>query len=130
MVTKNTPVGGRRRGLWSAVGVASSNATQGAAAAAGIGAVIVRVEPLFEAVKWGGIAYLLLLGGQAFRSALPGEYPQQLARTTARHGRCWVGGRGSWPTSQMPRVSCSTSRCSRLVPQALCAAFRLEALPG
>jgi threonine/homoserine/homoserine lactone efflux protein len=37
----------------------------------------VRVEPLFETVQWAGIAYLLFLGGQAFRSALRGQYPQQ-----------------------------------------------------
>ena len=79
VVTKNTLTGGRRRGWWSAVGVASSNATQGALAAAGLGAVIVRVEPLFQAVKVAGIAYLLFLGVQAFRSAWRGEYTQQSA---------------------------------------------------
>jgi len=75
VVTRNTLVGGRRRGGWSAAGVASSNAVQGIAAAAGLGAVIVRVEPLFQAVKWAGIGYLLFLGLQAFRSAKRGEYP-------------------------------------------------------
>lgn len=94
VVTKNTLVGGRRRGFWSAVGVASSNATQGVAAAAGLGAVIVRVEPLFEAVKWAGIAYLLFLGGQAFRSARRGQYPQQPtdAAGDARSLRGWRQG--------------------------------------
>jgi threonine/homoserine/homoserine lactone efflux protein len=94
VVTKNTLVGGRRRGSWSAAGVASSNATQGVAAAAGLGAVIVRVEPLFEAVKWAGIAYLLFLGGQAFRSALRGQYPQQWtdAAGDARSLRGWRQG--------------------------------------
>lgn len=77
VVTKNTLVGGRRRGFCSALGVASSNATQGVAAAAGLGAVIVRVEPVFEAVRWAGIAYLLYLGGQAFCSALRGQYSQR-----------------------------------------------------
>jgi threonine/homoserine/homoserine lactone efflux protein len=55
--------------------VASSNAVQGAAAATGLGAVIVRVEPLFEAIKWAGVAYLVFLGAQAVRSAIKGEYP-------------------------------------------------------
>jgi threonine/homoserine/homoserine lactone efflux protein len=75
VVTKNTLAGGRRRGFWSAVGVTSSNAVQGLVAAAGLGAVIVRVEPLFLAVKIAGIAYLALLAAQAFRSALRGDYP-------------------------------------------------------
>ncbi|MGI8881324.1 MAG: LysE family translocator [Jatrophihabitans sp.] len=77
VVTKNTLVGGRRRGLWTSLGVCSSNVLQGATAAAGLGAVIVRVEPLFEAIKWAGICYLVLLGGQALRSALRGEYAAQ-----------------------------------------------------
>ena len=83
VVTRNTLVGGRRRGRWSAAGVASSNAVQGSAAAAGLGAVVVHVEPLFLAVRWLGIAYLLFLGVQAFRSAIRGEYaslPQDDAR--------------------------------------------------
>jgi threonine/homoserine/homoserine lactone efflux protein len=75
VVTKNTLAAGRWRGAWSAGGVASSNAVQGAAAATGLGAVIVRVQPLFEAVKWAGVAYLVLLGAQAVRSAVRGEYP-------------------------------------------------------
>lgn len=74
VVTKNALAGGRRRGAWSAAGVASSNAVQGAAAAAGLGAVIVRSQPVFQAVKWAGIAYLLFLGVQSFRSALAGTY--------------------------------------------------------
>jgi len=77
VVTRNTLVGGRRRGGYSAAGVASSNAIQGMAAAAGLGAVIVRIEPLFQAVKWAGIGYLLYLAVQAFRSARRGEYSAQ-----------------------------------------------------
>ncbi|GAB2814984.1 LysE family translocator [Actinoallomurus bryophytorum] len=74
VVTKNTLASGRWRGAWSAGGVAGSNAVQGAAAATGLGTVIVRVEPLFEAIKWAGVAYLAFLGVQAVRSAIKGEY--------------------------------------------------------
>jgi threonine/homoserine/homoserine lactone efflux protein len=74
VVTRNTLAGGRRRGAWSAAGVASSNAVQGVAAAAGLGVVIVRSQPLFHAVKWAGIAYLTFLGIQALRSARAGRY--------------------------------------------------------
>jgi threonine/homoserine/homoserine lactone efflux protein len=74
VVTRNTLAAGRRRGMWSAIGVASSNAVQGVAAAAGLGVLVVRVQPLFEAIKWAGIAYLLFLAVQAFRSAIRGRY--------------------------------------------------------
>jgi threonine/homoserine/homoserine lactone efflux protein len=75
VVTKNTLAGGRHRGWWSAVGVASSNLVQGAAAAAGLSALIVRAEPVFTAIKWAGVAYLLFLASQALRSAIRGSYP-------------------------------------------------------
>jgi threonine/homoserine/homoserine lactone efflux protein len=75
VVTKNTLAAGRWRGGWAAVGVTSSNAVQGAAAAAGLGAVIVRMQPLFEAVKWAGACYLVYLGVQSLRSAARGRYP-------------------------------------------------------
>ena len=74
VVTRNTLVGGRRRGRWTALGVSSSNLVQGTAAAFGLSALIVRVQPLFEAIKWAGVAYLAYLGAQAIRSALRGRY--------------------------------------------------------
>ena len=61
VVTKNTLVGGRRRGRWTALGVSSSNLVQGTAAACGLSALIVRVQPPFEAIKWAGVAYLAYL---------------------------------------------------------------------
>jgi threonine/homoserine/homoserine lactone efflux protein len=75
VVTKNTLAAGRWRGGWTAAGVTSSNAVQGAAAAAGLGALIVRMQPLFEAVKWAGACYLIYLGVQSLRSAVKGQYP-------------------------------------------------------
>jgi len=83
VVTKNTLAGGRRRGRWTALGVSSSNLVQGAAAAAGLGALIVRVQPLFEAIKWAGVAYLAYMGAQAVRSAVRGQYPPGLAGAPA-----------------------------------------------
>jgi threonine/homoserine/homoserine lactone efflux protein len=75
VVTKNTLVGGRCRGRWTALGVSSSNLVQGTAAAFGLSALIVRTQPLFEAVKWVGVGYLAYLGAQAIRSAIRGQYP-------------------------------------------------------
>jgi threonine/homoserine/homoserine lactone efflux protein len=74
VVTRNTLAGGHRRGRWTALGVSSSNLVQGTAAAAGLGALIVTVQPLFEAVKWAGVCYLAYLGAQAIRSAIRGQY--------------------------------------------------------
>jgi threonine/homoserine/homoserine lactone efflux protein len=74
VVTKNTLTGGRRRGSWSALGVCMSNCVQGLAAVAGLGAVIVHAQPLFETIKWAGVAYLIYLGVQALRSARAGQY--------------------------------------------------------
>jgi threonine/homoserine/homoserine lactone efflux protein len=74
VVTKNTLVGGHRRGRWTALGVSSSNLVQGTAAAFGLSALIMKVQPLFEAIKWAGVAYLACLGIQAIRSARRGEY--------------------------------------------------------
>jgi threonine/homoserine/homoserine lactone efflux protein len=74
VVTKNTLVGGRRRGRWTALGVTSSNLVQGTAAAFGLSALIVSVQPVFQAIKWAGVAYLAYLGIQALRSARRGEY--------------------------------------------------------
>lgn len=75
VVTKNTLAGGRTRGTWSAVGVATAAGVQGLAAAAGLGAVIARAQPLFEAIRWAGVCYLAILAVHAFRSAWAARYP-------------------------------------------------------
>ena len=86
VVTKNTLVGGRWRGRWTALGVSSSNLVQGTAAAFGLSALIVRIEPLFEAVKWAGVCYLAYLGAQAIRSAVRGRYQPVDEATETSHG--------------------------------------------
>jgi len=75
VVVKNTLSGGRRRGWWAGVGVGCSNAVQGVAAATGLGALVTASQPLFEAIRWAGIAYLAFLAVQALRSAVRGSYP-------------------------------------------------------
>jgi threonine/homoserine/homoserine lactone efflux protein len=74
VVTGNTLSGGRRRGHWCALGVSSSNAVQGTAAAAGLGALIMRAQPVLHVIKWAGALYLAYLGIQALRSAIRGRY--------------------------------------------------------
>ncbi|WP_347058952.1 LysE family translocator [Blastococcus sp. HT6-30] len=75
VVVKNAVAGGRRRGAWCSVGVAGAAAAQGIAAVAGLGATIAHAQPLFRAITWAGIAYLVLLAAQAIRSAVVGTYP-------------------------------------------------------
>jgi threonine/homoserine/homoserine lactone efflux protein len=74
VTTRNTLAGGRTRGAWTAVGITSSNAVQGLAAAAGLGALVVRSQPLFEVIRWAGVGYLAYLGVQALHSAVAGRY--------------------------------------------------------
>lgn len=74
VVTRNTLAGGRRRGRFTAAGVCTSNAVQGAVAASGLSALILRAQPVFQAIKWAGVCYLAILGIQALRSAIRGQY--------------------------------------------------------
>ena len=85
VVVKNTLSGGRRRGWWATVGVVSANAVQGVAAATGLGALITASQPLFEAIRWAGTAYLALLAVQAIRSAVRGVHaPLEDGQGTSR----------------------------------------------
>lgn len=93
VVVRNTLAGGRARGTWSAFGVAGAAAVQGAAAAAGLGALVLRVEPVFQAIRWAGIAYLVVLAVQALRSAVHGEYPPLGGGNGPGRGTAWAGWR-------------------------------------
>jgi threonine/homoserine/homoserine lactone efflux protein len=72
IVVKNTLAGGKRRGRCTAVGVAVAAMVQGTLAAAGLSALIVRVQPVFDVVKLAGVGYLAVLGIQAVRAAVRG----------------------------------------------------------
>lgn len=87
VVAKNTLLAGRRQGRWASAGICTSNAVQGTAAAAGLGALIMRAQPVFEAIKWAGVCYLAFLGFQAIRSAVRGRYDDVAGRGDARETR-------------------------------------------
>ncbi|GHF80698.1 RhtB (resistance to homoserine/threonine) family protein [Amycolatopsis bartoniae] len=75
MVTlKNALGGGTRGGLLAVCGIAVGNLLQGTLVALGLGALIVRSEPVFLTLRWAGAAYLCFLGIQALRSARRGDY--------------------------------------------------------
>jgi threonine/homoserine/homoserine lactone efflux protein len=75
LTVRNTLVGGRRAGMFSALGAVSGQLVWILAASAGIAALLVASEPAFVAVKLVGAAYLVFLGASslvhAWRSAEP-----------------------------------------------------------
>ncbi|HEY2193899.1 MAG TPA: LysE family translocator [Actinomycetospora sp.] len=89
VVVKNALVGGRRAGFWTGVGITASNVVQGTAAAVGVGALIVASQPVFEGIRWAGVAYLCWLAVHALHSAwrgpedAPGDAPAPSGRARA-----------------------------------------------
>lgn len=59
---------GFRRGMWNAVGMQVANFTLMGFVSVGLGAILLASETLFNAVKWGGVAYLVWLGFVTWRS--------------------------------------------------------------
>jgi threonine/homoserine/homoserine lactone efflux protein len=73
LTIRNTLMGRRRAGVFTALGVSSGQAIWTLAAAAGIAALLAASEPAFVAVKLAGSAYLVWLGLQALVSAVRGR---------------------------------------------------------
>jgi threonine/homoserine/homoserine lactone efflux protein len=70
LTIRNSLLGGRRAGVFTALGVSSGQAVWALASAVGVVALLVASEPLFDAVKLLGAAYLVFLGLHALRNAL------------------------------------------------------------
>jgi len=79
VVSANTLAGGRLRGWATALGVAGACAVQGVAAAAGLGAFVLRSQPVFLTIKWAGVAYLAYLAALSLRSSWRGTYRPMVA---------------------------------------------------
>jgi threonine/homoserine/homoserine lactone efflux protein len=73
LTIRNTLLGGRRSGVFTALGVATGQAFWSLAASAGITAVLIASEPAFAVVKFAGAAYLVILGAQSLWSAVRGR---------------------------------------------------------
>jgi threonine/homoserine/homoserine lactone efflux protein len=69
LTIRNTLLGGRRAGVFTAVGVSSGQAVWTIATAAGVAALLAASEPAFVAVKIVGSAYLVWLGLTAIVNA-------------------------------------------------------------
>jgi threonine/homoserine/homoserine lactone efflux protein len=73
LTVRNTLLGGRRGGGFTAAGVAAGQAIWALATSAGLVALLVASEPVFEVVKWLGAAYLAWLGAHSLWSAWRGR---------------------------------------------------------
>ena len=79
LTVRNTLSGGRRSGIFTALGVAGGQATWTLATSAGISALLLASGAAFAAVKFLGAAYLAVLGAQALRVAFRGGSVQERA---------------------------------------------------
>jgi threonine/homoserine/homoserine lactone efflux protein len=70
LTIRNTLLGNRRSGIFTAVGVVTGQATWALATAVGVAALLAASERAFTAVKLIGAAYLIFLGAQALLAAL------------------------------------------------------------
>jgi threonine/homoserine/homoserine lactone efflux protein len=69
LTIRNTVIGGRCGGAWTAAGVATGQLAWTAAASLGAASLLRTSQPAFVALKIIGVAYLLYLGGQSLRAA-------------------------------------------------------------
>ena len=74
LTIRNTLGGGRRGGLFTALGVVSGQLTWTLATSAGLAALLVASEPAFRALRLAGAAYLLYLGARSLLAALRGSH--------------------------------------------------------
>jgi threonine/homoserine/homoserine lactone efflux protein len=84
LTIRNTILGGRAGGVFTALGVAAGQGTWTIATSVGIGALLVASEPAFLALKLAGSAYLVLLGLQAIWRALRRNGGEDHVGTSAR----------------------------------------------
>src|SRR5687767_5071165 len=67
---RNTLLGGRIAGVATAFGIALGQWIWALATSVGLVAILLASEPIFNAIRWAGAAYLIWLGVQTLRSAL------------------------------------------------------------
>lgn len=86
VTVRSALLGGRRAGVFTALGVASGQACWTLAASAGLTALLVASEPAFVAVKLLGAIYLVYLGAQALRIAVGRQAADRASRDPRSHG--------------------------------------------
>jgi threonine/homoserine/homoserine lactone efflux protein len=67
LVVRNVLTRGRRAGLATTAGIAAGCLVHATLSAVGVSLILVRSAEAFAALKWGGAAYLVVLGAQSVR---------------------------------------------------------------
>ncbi len=88
LTIRNSLIGGRKTGVFTALGVAIGLAIWAFAASIGLVALIVASEPVFLAVKYAGAAFLIYLGACSLlaRGAARSMRPRRLRPGACRRG--------------------------------------------
>jgi threonine/homoserine/homoserine lactone efflux protein len=84
LTIRNTVLGGRRSGFFTATGIAVGQACWTLAASLGVAALLRASEPAFLALKLAGAAYLVFLGAQALSAAARPGHSRLLVSAGAR----------------------------------------------
>jgi threonine/homoserine/homoserine lactone efflux protein len=69
LTIRSTMLGGRRGGVFTALGVSTGQTIWALAASAGVVAILLASEPLFLALRLAGAVYLIVLGAQSLWAA-------------------------------------------------------------
>lgn len=98
LVARNVLGRGRTAGLATIAGIAAGCVVHAALSAIGVSLILVRSAEAFQALKWGGAAYLIILGVQSIRgwwrvdAAAPKAAAADLAPTGSRRLRSLLEG--------------------------------------
>jgi threonine/homoserine/homoserine lactone efflux protein len=98
LVARNVLGRGRTAGLATIAGIAAGCVVHAALSAIGVSLILVRSAEAFQALKWGGAAYLIILGVQSIRgwwrvdAPAPKAAAADLAPTGSRRLRSFLEG--------------------------------------
>jgi threonine/homoserine/homoserine lactone efflux protein len=85
LTIRSTMLGGRRGGIFTALGVSTGQTIWALAASAGVVAILLASEPLFLALRLAGALYLIYLGAQSLWAALrPQDATERIAGPASR----------------------------------------------
>ena len=119
LTIRNTVLGGRRGGVFTALGVSVGQIIWAVATSLGLVALLLAAEPLFRAVKLAGAGYLVYLGGVSVLAAFhPAPSPAPVVDGTRRPSRAAPRcDRGSSTISGTPRWPCFFASVCRVRPR-------------